>query len=53
MWKKQRKNATSYIIQAISMGIQRGNARSIIGTLGPQEKSEEYFDILIPREEKL
>ena len=34
------------------MDIQRGNAHSIMGTLGPQEKLKEYFDILMPRAEK-
>ena len=34
------------------MGIQRGNAHSIMGTLGPQQKLEECFDILMPRAEK-
>ena len=47
-----QKNATpaSDIIQAISMGIQLFH--SIMGTLGPQQKLEEYFDILMPRAEK-
>ena len=36
-------HVTFHIIQGISMGIQRGNAHSIMGTLGPQQKLEEYF----------
>ena len=47
--KSGEKNATCHIFQAISLGIQKGNAHSIMGTLGPQEKEEEYFDILVPR----
>ena len=45
------KNATSHILQGISMSVQRGNAHSIMGTLGPQRKLEDYFDILLPRAE--
>ena len=45
------KNATSHIIQAISMTVQRGNAISIMGTLGPLRKLEDFFDIISPREE--
>ena len=51
--KTGNKNATSHILQGISMSVQRGNAHSIMGTLGPQRKLEDYFDILMPREEKL
>ena len=43
--KTNDKNATQHIIQAISMAVQRGNATSIVGTLGPQRKLE-YFDII-------
>ena len=46
------KNATNHIIQAISMTVQRGNAISIMGTLGPLRKLEDFFDIISPREEK-
>ena len=42
--KTGQKIATCHIIQAISMRIQRGN--------GPQQKLEEYFDILMPIVEK-
>ena len=45
------KNATSHIIQAISMTVQRGNAISIMGTLGPLRKLEDFFDVISPREE--
>ena len=51
--KTGNKNATSHILQGISMSVQRGNAHSIMGTLGPQRKLEDYFDILVPREENL
>ena len=33
--KTGNKNATYRIIQAISMTVHRGNATSILGTLGP------------------
>ncbi len=33
--------------------ISRGNAASIIGTLGPLRKLEDFFDIISYREEKL
>ena len=46
------KNATSHIIQAISMTVQRGNATSIMGTLGPLRKFEDFFDVISPREEE-
>ena len=36
--KTGRKNATNHIIQAISMTVQRGNAISIMGTLGSLRK---------------
>ena len=38
--KTGNKNATSHIIQAISMTVQRGNATSIMGILGPLRKLE-------------
>ena len=50
--EKSNKNATSHIIQAISMTVQRGNATSIMGTLGPFRKLEDFFDVISPREEK-
>ena len=34
------------------MSVQRGNAHSIMGTLGTQRKLEDYFDLLLPRMEK-
>ena len=40
------------IIQAISMTVQRGNATSIMGTLGPLRKLEDFFDVISPREEE-
>ena len=49
--KTGNKNATSHIIQAISMTVQRGNAASIMGTLGPLRKLEDFFDVISPREE--
>ena len=50
--KSGNKNATSHIIQAISMTVQRENAISIMGTLGPLRKLEDFFDVISPREEK-
>ena len=50
--KTGNKNATSHIIQAISMTVQRGNATSITGTLGPLRKLEDFFDVISPREEE-
>ena len=37
---------------AISMTIQRGNATSIMGTLGPLRTLEDLFDVISPREEE-
>ena len=51
-FKTGNKNATSHIIQAISMTVQRGNATSIMGTLGPLRKLEDFFDVISPREEE-
>ena len=42
----------SHIIQSISMTVQRGKAASIMGTLGPQRKLEDFFDEISPQEEK-
>ena len=50
--KTGNENATSLIIQAISMTVKRGNATSIMGTLGPLIKLEDNFDIISPRGEK-
>ena len=41
--KTGNKNATSHIIQAILMTVQRGNAISIMDTLGPLRKLEDFF----------
>jgi hypothetical protein len=40
------KRATSYLLQAISMAIQRGNAISIMATVPPSTKLDEIFYIL-------
>ena len=50
--KTGNRNATSHIIQAISMTVQRGNATSIMGTLGPLRELEDFFDVISPREEE-
>ena len=34
------------------MTVQGGNAASIMGTLGPLRKLEDFFDIISPGEEK-
>ena len=47
--KTNDKNATNHIIQAISMVVQHANAASIMGTLGPQRKLDDYFDIVVPK----
>ena len=48
--KTGNKNATSHIIQAISMTVQRGNIT--MGTLGPLRKLEDFFDMISTREEE-
>ena len=50
--KTGNKDTNSCIIQGISMTIQRGNTASIMGTLGPLRKREDFFDIISLREEK-
>ena len=47
-----RMQLVTYLIQAISMTVQRGNAISIMGTLGPLRKLEDFFDVISPREEE-
>ena len=42
------KRSTSYLIQSISMSIQRGNAASILGTVGPTRKLDEIYDLITP-----
>ena len=42
------KKATAYLIQSISMSIQRGNAASILGTVGPTRKLDEIYDLITP-----
>ena len=49
--KTGNKNATSHIIQAISMTVQRGNATSIMVTLRPLRKLEDFFEVILSREE--
>ena len=44
--KTGNENAITHIIQAISMTVQRGNAISIPGTLGPLRKLEHFFDVI-------
>ena len=41
--KTGNKNATSHIIQVISMTVQRVNATSIMGALGPLRKLEIFL----------
>ena len=36
----------------LSMTVQTGNATSIMGTLGPLRKLEDFFDVISPREEE-
>ena len=35
------------------MTVQRENAASIMGTLGPQRKLEDFFDVISPREDPI
>ena len=42
------KRATSYLMQSLSMTIQRGNAASIMGTVGPTRKLDEIYDLVTP-----
>ena len=42
------KHATAYLIQSISMSIQRGNAASIMGTIGPTKKLDEIYELVTP-----
>ena len=42
------KRATSYLIQSLSMTVQRGNAASILGTVGETNKLEEIYDLVTP-----
>ena len=42
------KHAISYLIQSLSMTVQRGNAASILGTVGETKKLEEIYDIITP-----
>ena len=47
------KRATSYLIQSLSMTIQRGNAASIMGTAGQTRKLEEIFNLITPLKSEL
>ena len=49
----KKKQASSHIIQAISMTVQRGNTTSIMGTLGSLRKLEDFFNVISPQEEEL
>ena len=42
------KRATSYLMQSLSMTIQRGNSASIMGTVGPTRKLDEIYDLVTP-----
>ena len=42
------KWATSYLIQSLSMSVQRGNAASIMGTVGESHKLEEIYELVTP-----
>ena len=41
--KTGEPRSTSFLLQAISMAIQRGNAFSVLGTLASQRKLEKSF----------
>ena len=42
------KRSVSYLIQSLSMTVQRGNAASILGTVGETQKLEEIYDLVTP-----
>ena len=42
------KRATEYLIQSLSMTIQRGNASSIMGTVGATRKLDEIYELVTP-----
>ena len=46
------KRATEYLIQSLSMTVQRGNAASILGTVGPMCKLDEIYDLVTPLKPK-
>ena len=50
--KKPAIRKQLHIIQATSMTVQRGNATSIMGTLGPLRKLEDFFDVISPQEKE-
>ena len=47
---KGEKLAISYLIQSLSMTVQRGNASSILGTVGETKKLDEIYDLVTPLE---
>ena len=46
------KRATSYLLQSLSMTVQRGNASSIMGTVGTNRKLDEIYDLVTPLKPK-
>lgn len=46
------KRATEYLIQSLSMTIQRGNAASIMGTVGQTRKLDEIYELVTPLKSK-
>ena len=46
------KHATSYLLQSLSMTVQRGNASSIMGTVGTNRKLDEIYDLVTPLKPK-
>ena len=46
------KHATSFLMQALSMSIQRGNASSVMGTVGTTSKLDEIYDLITPLKSK-
>ena len=42
------KLSTAYLIQSVSILIQRGNAASVMGTVGPARKLDEIYDLITP-----
>ena len=42
------KRSTAFLIQSLSMTVQRGNASSIMGTVGETKKLDEIYDLVTP-----
>ena len=50
VFEKDSLNFQQMLYLGFSMDVQRGNATSIMGTLGPLRKLEDFFDVISPEE---